>query len=37
MIEVPKPTTDRLAAQLVSTALTAMNDADRRYVHVGHA
>jgi len=37
MIEVPKSTTDRLAADLVSTALKAMNDANRRYVHVGHA
>ena len=37
MIEAAKPTTDQLAADLVRTALTAMNDADRRYSHVGHA
>ena len=37
MIAVAKPVTDRLAANLVGTALTAMTDADRRYIHVGHA
>jgi len=37
MIEVAKPITDRLAADLVKTALSAMNDADRRHIQVGHA
>ncbi len=29
--------TDRLVAEVVWTSLTAMDDADRGYVHVGHA
>jgi hypothetical protein len=37
MIEVAKPITDRLATELVKTALSAMNDADRRHIQVGHA
>ena len=37
MIEAPKEMTDRLAIDVVKTSLTAMNDADRDYVHVGHA
>jgi hypothetical protein len=37
MIEEPKELTDRLAVDLVSTALAAMSDADRRSAPVGHA
>ncbi len=37
MIEAPKELTDRLSCDLLSTALAALNDADRRYVHLGHA
>ena len=37
MIEAPKEMTDRLAMEVVRTSLTAMDDADRGYVHVGHA
>ena len=37
MIEAPKEVTDQLAADLVNTSLAAMNDAQRRYIHVGHA
>jgi hypothetical protein len=37
MIEAPKEITDRLAMEVVRTSLTAMDDADRGYVHVGHA
>lgn len=37
MIEAPKELTDRLSVDPVSAALAAMNDADRRYAHLGHA
>ncbi len=37
MIEAPKRLTDRLAADLVIAALTAMDDAKRDYLHRGHA
>jgi hypothetical protein len=37
MIEAPTPTTERLAADLVTTALAAMRDADRHVPHVGRA
>ncbi len=37
MIDAPKPTTDRLVMDVVNTALSAMDEAKRGYVHVGHA
>lgn len=37
MIEAPKEMTDRLALDVLKTSLGAMDDAQRAYVHVGHA
>ena len=37
MIEAPKPTTDRLANELVKASLAAMEKAKREYSQVGHA
>jgi len=37
MIEAPKEMTDRLALDGVRASLSAMDDAKRGYVHVGHA
>jgi hypothetical protein len=37
MTEAPKEMTDRLSVELVCTSLAAMNDAQRRYIQVGHA
>jgi len=37
MIEAPKKMTDRLALDLLTMSLGAMDDAKRDYVHVGHA
>lgn len=36
MIEAPKAMTDGLARDVVNTSLSAMDDAERAYVHVGH-
>jgi hypothetical protein len=37
MIEAPKRLTDRLAGELLATALAAMSDAERHEAHRGHA
>lgn len=37
MIEAPTEVTDRLAANVVEASLSAMGEAKREYIHVGHA
>jgi hypothetical protein len=37
MIEAPRELTGRLSVDLLSTALAAMNDAERHHPLIGHA